>query len=224
MKNKHSYKTAVKLFFLMMSVQFIACFKIADGPKDVNWKGRVLNAITEQPIAGQEVGLRKNRYSNNDPFFGHRIREDIFKTDVTDSLGRFEFQYRDPDDRGWYTVETSHPDYFKGEAAAGGFYTNPVKNTRIDILFQPKAWLKIRVLDDPAKDSGRNGVVFRGVYDLRGFKSTNIIFPSMGDTTFIGYIEGGKEVFFEYQADSTGYLKYEAVFPPFDTTELTFTY
>jgi len=206
---------------------FSSCFKLfpdGDGPTDVHWKGRVLDAVSDRPLAGQKVDLR-NPHHLRDIWANPIIRGDILQSYVTDSLGRFEFRYYDPDDKGWFTAETSHPDYFPG-IAGGNILTPTDKDLRLDIRMKPKAWLKIRVHDVPEKNPGSpiKGVTFRGIYQSKAYTYTTYILPSMGDTTFVAYIQGGETVSFDYKDDSTGFKTYEAIFPPHDTTELTFTY
>jgi hypothetical protein len=213
------------VFFTLVATCTLACTK-SGSPTEVTWTGKVLDAVSERPMAGQEVTLRET-YWNGFPNFAYG---DTLDRTISDADGRFVFHYTDPDDATWFTVESCHPDYFTGRASLG-HKEPPREEVQLDISMKPKAWLKIRVLDVPEYDSDV-GVIFADLNSENNLVSLfgygimySTIKPKNGDTTFHAFKPGGEPTSFYYwNFDSMGMVRYEAIFPPFDTTELSFGY
>lgn len=218
------------VFFTLVATCTLACTK-SGSPTEVTWTGRVLDAVSEQALAGLEVALKNPRHiPMSVAGGGFVVYGESLQSHITDSLGQFEFQYYDPDDEDWFMAEAIHPDYFTGRAEVS-YKEPPRKKVELDIRMKPKAWLKIRVLDVLEYDSDV-GVIFADLNSENNLISPfgygimySTIKPTTGDTSFYAYKPGGEPTSFYYwNFDSMGMVRYEAIFTPHDTTALSFRY
>lgn len=221
-------------FFLIGILSFTGCAfsdLIPDEdqvkPVDVTWTGQVRDGYQNIPLPNQEVILVESKIIG--PPGGRKLYFfDTVLTTRTDEQGYFSFQYSDPNDRCcWHSIHTIHPDYMNSFEELKNHPA--IENYEKDLVLKPKAWLKIRVLDIPEQTISQTGISFINLNVDANFwpLSTHIlrIWPSNGDTTFYAFKPGGElTAFAYYNSDSMGTVSYEAIFPPFDTTELTFTY
>ena len=137
------FSSGIFFILIVISMVSISCNKSKD-LVDTWAQGVVIDAVSMNPIADATVYLMKNEDGISVAFYAWEAIDSI----LTDETGSFRFDYQNNSFEGpSYNIYAKHEHHFDYKEVQN--YTGSQKREGVNLALFPKAYLQIRVKDEP---------------------------------------------------------------------------